>query len=271
MEFNKDKTKNVSNNHVVNSDIRVFNLIDAHCHIDDLSEENISDSLTYLSGLITNSVNLQSCIKNLDLSKKYRNVYVELGIHPEFSNIKENELSQAIRLIEENKDYVVGIGEIGLDYSLAKTDEEKSIQQRIFSIMVDEALKLDLPVSIHSRDALKDVFKILDDKKAKKVHIHFFEGDEEDARICEERGYYISIPPLKSSKRMRAIKEISINNIMAETDSPTADKLPKDVIDSIKLISSAKGTDLEETAKLITRNTKRFFGIKPNLQNLLKN
>jgi TatD DNase family protein len=116
-----------------------------------------------------------------------------------------------------------------------------------------------LPASIHSRNALKQVLYTLKEKKVEKVHLHYFEGDVEEAKEAERLGYMISIPPLESGKRKRVIKAISLDNLMAESDSPVVGASPRDVQTSVKLVAETKGIEFETAAEALTMNTKKFF------------
>ncbi len=266
------REKEVSLYKLKDYDFSVFDLIDAHCHLDQLTSEEISDSLKYIDIMLTNSVDLISCIKNLKLVDN-KHIFALMGIHPEFAlKLKNYEIDYIVNFIRENKARIKGIGEIGLDYSIAKNLKTNILKQkRVFAKMLKLANELDLPVSVHSRDAIDTVLDMLHKYKIKKAHIHFFEGDEEQAMRTVNYGYMISIPPLISKKRVRAIKSVPIEMLMAETDSPTAGSLPKNVIESVKIIAEAKNIDNETAAKILTHNTKRFFNLNDPTTAFLRN
>ncbi|ASI14117.1 TatD family deoxyribonuclease [Candidatus Mancarchaeum acidiphilum] len=255
----------------ITGEIRVFNIIDAHCHLDQLKQEDINDSLMYIAGMVTNGVDMPSNIRNLELADN-KHIFACLGIHPEFAaSLKKYEVDYVIDFIKRHSKSIKGIGEIGLDYKFASQIKGSKPKQRsLFLRMLTLANKLDLPVTVHSREAMDEVLYMLHKKKVKKAHIHFFEGTVEQAMKAVEYGYMISIPPLPSSKRNAVIKAVPMKNLMAETDSPTAGSLPKDVIYSIELIAKAKGMGLEETAKELTINTRRFFNIGEEHNSLLR-
>ncbi|MEM3841373.1 MAG: TatD family hydrolase, partial [Candidatus Micrarchaeaceae archaeon] len=78
-------------------------------------------------------------------------------------------------------------------------------------------------------------------------------------------------PPLDTKKRAEAIRDFPLELLMAETDSPVIGKAPYDVIKSIEFITAAKGLRYEETARAITFNTNKFFGLgqrKPSEKNI---
>ncbi len=237
-------------------------MADAHCHLYGLDLGVIkSAKMVGVEVMITNGINTKSNIDTLNMIDR-RNVYGMVGIHPEFAlKINDEEIEFNKSLIESNLSKITGIGEIGLDYTLIKNEKEKERQKEIFIKMLDIAVRFKKPVSIHSREALPDVFSILKDYNDLGVHIHFFEGSKEEAKYAEKKGYYISVPYIKSTKRVAAIKVISIKNILAETDSPTASATPSDVSHSIEFIANSKGLEFEYVAETTFKNTQKFFNI----------
>ena len=106
-----------------------------------------------------------------------------------------------------------------------------------------------------------EVLSITGEHGSRRVHIHFFEGNVQQAKEIERRGYMVSVPPLESAKRMRALREIAIDNIMAESDAPAAGDSPMSVRKSIEMIAAAKDISFEAAAEATTLNTKKFFGL----------
>ncbi|MGD0728916.1 MAG: TatD family hydrolase [Candidatus Micrarchaeaceae archaeon] len=243
------------------SEKQLTEMADAHCHLDLLDPNAIKESVLFgVRSMITNGVDLKSNYKSLELADN-RNVYPMLGIDPQHSDISEAELEFNMQVIRQSHSRIVGIGEIGLDYGAVKEKVSVEKQKWVFEHMLDLAKQLKLPVSIHSRDALEDVMHILEKKDIEFVHMHFFEGNVQQAKELERKGYMISVPPVQSGKRSKVIKEIAIDNIMAESDAPAVGATPKDVYKSIGMISEIKKLEFKKTADLLTANTKRFFRI----------
>lgn len=244
----------------------IVELADAHCHLDLMDGASISEAINAgVKTLITNGVDIKSDMESVRLADG-RNVFTMLGIDPEHSIfLEENELELAVNLIKGSiTPGVVGIGEIGLDGKTGKMEWQK----KVFGRFVDLASELQLPMSIHSREALDEVLSVLEAKGAKRAHIHFFEGSVEQAKRAERLGCMISIPPLESGRRRKVIKEVSIDNIMVESDAPVAVKSPADVSKAVEMIAEEKRITFEQAASSVVANTKRFFGIadgKPKL------
>lgn len=247
-------------------------LADAHCHLDLLDSEIIKKAVEFgVLTIIGDGVDTKSNMKTLELADNL-NVFAALGIDPEHSSIDDKELEFNISLIKENCDKIVAIGEVGLDYKIAVTDEVRTQQKKVFGSMLDAANELNLPVSIHCRDielrtsAFDDILAMLDEKKVKKAHFHFFDGQESQAKKIAERGYFISVPPIRSSKRMRVIRSMPIEMIMTESDAPASGKLITDTNASVNFIAVSKGMDYEIAREAVVRNTKSFFEINRKIK-----
>ncbi len=240
----------------------ITELADAHCHLDLIAPAQIGEAINAgVKTLITNGVDIKSDMQSARLADG-RNVFAMLGIDPEHAvHLKEDELELAAGLIKGSiAPGVVGIGEIGLDGKIPNMPWQK----KVFGRLLDLSMELNLPVSIHSRDALDDVLHMLEEKGVKKAHIHFFEGSAEQAKRVERYGYMISIPALESARRRKVIKEVSIDNIMVESDAPAAVKSPKDIAKAVEMVAEEKRITFDQAAHAVVANTKRFFGIVSN-------
>ncbi|MEM3827250.1 MAG: TatD family hydrolase [Candidatus Micrarchaeaceae archaeon] len=236
-------------------------LADSHCHLDMLDTESIKDSLEYgVSVMISNGGSTKSNLETLKIADK-KHIFAAVGISPDYANIAEEEIAFNLELARSNREKLVAIGEVGLDLKIAKSFEEIAMQRTTFARFVDLAEELGIPVCVHSRNSMDEVLSILESKNAKKVQLHFFEGDTEQAKKAASLGYFISVPPVESSKRSRAIKDFPIEQIMAESDAPAAGAYPKDVERSVMIVAKAKGLEYEKAAEIIASNTKRFFNI----------
>ena len=114
----------------------------------------------------------------------------------------------------------VGIGEIGLDYHWNKNNIDK--QKEVFEYQLKIAQKYNLPVEVHIRDSIEDVSKILS-KYDLKVDIHCFSYGVEEAKEFIKRGYKLGIGGIvtfKNSDLINVLKNVGIDNVILETDSP---------------------------------------------------
>ena len=246
---------------------------DTHCHLykeyyDDidgvLEEAKNNDVVRYIS----DGCDMSSNKEMLELSSKYDNVYVTLGIHPEnVDDYKEEDIKFIVDNLSNNK--VIAIGEIGLDYYWTKDNKEK--QKELFEIQLKLAEKYDIPVVVHSREATQDTIDILKKYKVRGV-IHSFTGSLEVAKIYIKMGFVLGVNGVvtfKNSNVKDVIKEIGLENLILETDSPYLtphphrgeQNTPKYIKDIAIFVSELYGVSLEELAKITNENIKRIFDI----------
>lgn len=235
-------------------------LSDAHCHLNLFHRplDIISNARNVGIGVIvTAGGSAKDNSENADLAGVAQGVFAVVGISPDFSESEQNQLEELADFVKNNEK-VVGIGEIGLD---AKSHADIGVQRKMFDAQLDLAKDLDVPVVIHSRGFLDEISGMLAEKGIRKALFHFFEGDENQAKALAERGHLISIPPVETSRRKRVIKSTSINNIVAETDSPVVGKDPTDVVKVCGTIASLKRMSVEDVAYATTENIRRLFYI----------
>ncbi len=256
--------------------------VDAHSHLSDPEytghvEEVINAARnSQVSALVSNSMDLQTCLGSLSLAKKYPDlVYAALGVHPwSAQNISDKELQDAITLTEEEskKGEVLAIGEIGLD---AKYMEVWDKQLVIFDQMLQIAEKLDLPVIVHSRGATEKILDIIATYKLKKVLFHWFSNPTSALSKVIDKGYYISEgPPVTFSTGIQdVVRRIPIARLLTETDGPVKyfrppfkGKLttPEFIPVVIEAIAGIKKMDPTAVADQVTKNFEEFFTVKLN-------
>ena len=198
--------------------------IDTHCHLskedyDDIDLVIKENRENGIGKIIISGCSKDSIYESIELSKKYEDIYLVLGYHPsEVGNVSDDDLDELERLLGTSK--VVGLGEIGLDYYYGK--DNKSEQLDLFRKQLIIAERLDLPVVIHSRDAVEDTINMLKEFDLTGV-IHCFSGSRETAKIYTSMGYMIGIGGVvtfKNSNLFKVVEAVGIDNIVLETDSP---------------------------------------------------
>jgi len=199
-------------------------LFDSHCHLykeyyDDIDQIIKKSKNNGIDLIISDAVNIDTCYEMLELSSKYEEVYITLGIHPEDVNDSYEILEKIVKNNLNNPKFIA-IGEIGLDYHYDGYDRQKQIE--LFDKQLSLAEEINKPVVIHSRDAFADTVLLLKKHNCRGV-IHCFEGSLEEYKQYEELGYYIGVDgniTFKNSKNRETIKEVPIEKILFETDSP---------------------------------------------------
>lgn len=245
--------------------------IDTHCHLYKEYYDNIEE---VIQNSKNNGINIcinAGCDKSTNeevLSIKNDSIYAVIGYHPEFANdITDEDIS----LLEKklNNSNVVGIGEIGLDYHYDSFNKEKQIT--VFEKQLSLAEKYNLPVVIHSRDAGYDAINILKKYKVTGV-IHSFSGSLEMAKEYIKLGFYLGVNGVitfKNCKLIEVYREIGIQNIMLETDSPYLTPVPfrgkqnypGNVKYVAKFISENLNISIDELERITNSNVKKLFNI----------
>ena len=248
-------------------------MIDTHCHLDkedypdlDLVIKKMNGNIRIVSGA-SDSSNRQV----VELCNKFEYIYGTIGIHPE--EIDES-IDTYLEFIENNinNPKIVGIGEIGLDYHY--NDVDKAIQKKYFIKQLELARKYKKSVVIHSRDAVQETYDILKNYSDLKVDIHCFSGSLEMAREFIKLGFKLGIGGVltfKNSEKLKnVVKNIPLENLMLETDSPylTPEPFrgkknePYNIFYVAKEIARLKEISLEEVLKETTVVAIRQFDLE---------
>jgi len=256
-------------------------ILDTHCHLNDdqlypIVEEVIKRAKeNAVVGVYNAGDSLPSFDRILDLHTRYPSFCkVVLGIHPEFAKESEDYFQKAYQKIEENKDVLSAIGEIGLDYHYDKSEETKNIQKQRFVEQIRLAKKLGLPIVIHARDADFDTLEIIKEELPPKIDLHCFSGSLEIARqyLKLPIQVYFGIGGVSTFKNAKTIKEViasvPLSHFLSETDCPYLAPTPHRgernepcylplILNQIALLANRP---LEEVADEIYQNGEEFYG-----------
>lgn len=193
------------------------------------------------------------------------------GISPNDIEDYNNENLKLIEELAKNKK-VVAIGEIGLDYYWEK--ENKELQKEAFIKQIELANKLGKPIVIHTREAVADTIDILRNKiqVEKKGIFHCCPLNPELIKEGVKLGFYISFSgnvTFKNAKSERAVKEVPLDKLLIETDSPYLSPEPlrgkrndsRNVKFVAEKVSNILERDIEDIAKITYENTNKIFNI----------
>ena len=251
-------------------------MIDTHTHINMIEDipleeifKNVSDN--GVEKLIVPAASVADIDDVFNFVQKYDNTYGLLGIHPSEAKDWSDDLLEKITKYSENKK-IVGIGEIGLDYYWDKSFNE--LQKEVFIKQVELANILNLPISVHDREAHKDTFDILTQhNKNSTIIMHCFSGSVEFMKECIKQGWYIALGGVvtfkNAVKAKEVAKEVPLDKLLLETDAPYLTPVPfrgttnqpayvKYVAEEIAKI---KELSFEEIDKVTTQNAKMVFGL----------
>lgn len=254
---------------------------DSHAHLDDEKFEDDRDSIIKeiakeVNKFISAGYSLEGSETAVELSRKYDFIYATCGISPNDIPQTEEELwislSKIRDLVQENKK-VVAIGEIGLDYYWNK--ENKELQKKAFIKQIELANELNLPIVIHTREAVIDTIELLEQYPVKNKGVfHCCPLNRELVKEALKLDFYISFAgpiTFKNSKNAKEIIEmVPEDKILIETDSPylSPEPLrgrrndPRNVIYIAQKIAEVKKLKIEQVAEITYNNACTIFNIK---------
>ena len=287
-----------------------YYFIDTHAHLDMLKnktpEEAVKDArLEDVKYIINVGSSLDGSRKSLEFSKRFDNVFASIGIHPhyarEFGSNHKKHLESMINgtndfCKDETKDVngirtdfvtdkdtknkyrkVAAVGETGFDFY--RNLSPRSDQEKVFAAQIEMAIKYNLPVIIHDRDAHNDTLRVVRkyarDKNFKAV-VHCFSGDLDFAMECIGLGLFISFTGVitfpNAKGVLEVIKEIPIERIFIETDAPFLAPQPKrgkeNYPEYVKYvackIAEIKNLTVSEIAEITSKNAENFFSLNKN-------
>lgn len=248
--------------------------IDTHAHLfrEYYGEElhKIIESFPHnnISKVINVAVDPQSGFEIIDLVEKYSYLYATAGFHPtELNRYRDGDFEIIREQLQHTK--VVAIGEIGLDNYWKEVDPV--IQKKYFIQMLELSLIENLPVIIHNREADEEIFRIISEVNSKYRGVfHCYAGSLDMAEKLIEKGFLISFTgniTYNKTDRTEIIKNITIEKILLETDSPYMTPVPwrgkrNDPVKILKVaakIAEIKGISIEEVAKKTSLNAANLF------------
>ena len=251
-------------------------MIDSHCHLDHETIFNNLDEILLRSKSVGIEKLLTICTtdKNfsniIDLINKDMMIYGTYGIHPHETSKSNISSKDIIKNVRKNKK-IVGVGETGLDFYYNNSDKESQISS--FLEHIEASIELSVPLIIHSRNAEKETYKILSKYKNNKLKIlmHCFTGSLDFAKKLLNLNAYFSASGIitfkKSQDLQTTFKEIPIEKLLVETDSPflAPDPLrgkknePSFIIHTLKKLATIKNIDTENLDKITTENFNKLF------------
>jgi TatD DNase family protein len=205
-------------------------VIDAHAHLFDRSfdgdrEEVIARARAASVDTIVNiGTDPGTSRASVDLARTHPGLFASAGLHPSTVWADLDGALEEIRdLARAERGRVVAIGEIGLDYhwkDVSPEDQEPRLLRQI-----DLALELDLPVILHCREALPELFRLLEALPRRPDGVfHCFAGGPEDARRAQSLGFHISFAGNVTYRKAQTLRDAALavapERILLETDSP---------------------------------------------------
>ena len=252
-------------------------LFDTHAHMNDPAFDEDREAI--LLGLKDKGValmmNVGCCLESskdcVAMANKYPFVYASVGTHPDSADEVDETVLEEYRMLCNQNDKVVAIGEIGLDYYYETIPRE--IQQRAFRLQLELARELDMPVIVHERNAHDDGMRIVKEFKGVSGVFHCYSGSAEMARQLVDMGWYIGFTGVLTFKNARKAVEtaasIPLERIVLETDCPfmAPDPFrgkrndPGYLYRMAEKLAEIRGISVEEVHRVTTENGKRLYRI----------
>jgi len=253
-------------------------MIDSHCHLDcEPLHENLIEVINRskkigITKLLTICTTLESFENIKAIVEKDKMIYGTYGIHPHETVNNKIDKQTIVRSVNENKK-IIGIGETGLDFFYNYSDRERQISS--FKAHIEAAIELNKPIIIHSREAEKETFEILNSYKNKnlKILMHCFTGSLEFSKKLLNLDAFFSASGIitfkNSTDLQNTFKTIPLEKLLIETDSPFLAPIPmrgkKNEPSFIKYtlekLSSLKETTVEKMSEITTDNFNKLFNL----------
>jgi TatD DNase family protein len=249
-------------------------MIDVHCHLEQKDynkdrEQVIDACRKELKAVITSCAHPSDFELTMRMVENHPGfVFASCGIHPEYvKEISEEDL------VIKNKEKIVAIGETGLDYWYIKEKDWQQKQKELFIELIGLAKELGKPLIIHSREVFDETLDILENQDAERVMFHMWGANQLLQRILDN-GWFVSMNTivLKSKKHKKIARDIPLNILMLETDSPWL--APKRLLDGLEVrndprsiktvaekVSEIKKLPFEEIWQKCGENAVKFFDL----------
>jgi len=253
-------------------------MIDSHCHLDhEPLLENLDGIIERsravgITKLLTICTTMESFEKIKIIVKKDPIIFGTFGIHPHETETNITNKETIIKTINENKK-IIGIGETGLDFFYNHSNKERQIDS--FKEHIEASIVLKKPIIVHSRNAEKETYDILNSYKKDelKILMHCFTGSFEFSKKLLSLNAFFSASGIITFKNsldlQNTFKTIPLNKLLIETDSPFLAPIPMRgkknepsfIKYTIQKLSLIKEKSVEQMMDLTTKNFNNLFNV----------
>ena len=254
-------------------------MIDSHCHLDhepmfsDLKNVLTRSKESGVEKILSICTTKDSFHKIIEIIKIDPIIYGTYGIHPHEANTDLVTKEEIIKNVSSNKK-IIAIGESGLDFYYNHSSKEKQISS--FKSHIEAAINLNVPIIVHSRNAEKETFDILNEyKKSKpKILMHCFTGSTEFANKLLTLDSYFSASGIITFKNSTDLQEtfrlIPNDKLLIETDSPYLSPVPlrgkknepSYIKHTLMKLADIKNISVDNIDKITSQNFNTLFNLK---------
>jgi TatD DNase family protein len=260
---------------------------DTHCHIQEIigkggiaerwQKGSLSDADAVIEAAKEAAVTRLICVGTTlsdsrlaaDFAKNYENCWASIGVHPHeaVAHVEDKKAQDEFtKLIELPK--VVAVGECGLDYFYEHSP--KKAQVKILRFQIELALKNNLPIIFHVREAFEDFWPIFESYKGIRGVLHSFTDSAANLERALEHNLYVGINGIATfAKNTDVYQQIPLEKVLLETDAPFLAPVPyrgkvnqpKYIPTIAEFLTKLRGESVAEIATATTRNAKELFSL----------
>ncbi len=251
-------------------------IIDTHCHLYAKEFDNNRNEILQraeqesIHKFYLPAIDSTTHAAMLDLENKNSKCIAMMGLHPCSVNVNYKDELQQVEQWFAKRNFVA-VGEIGLDFYWDKTFVKE--QTESFKIQIELAIKKNIPIVIHTRNAMQETINVVKEYSKQNVRgiFHCFSGSYESAKEIIKAGFYLGIGGVvtyKNAGLAEVLQKIDLKHVVLETDSPYLTPVPfrgkqnepsylKYIIEKVAEI---KNVSIEKVAEVTTKNAAQIFG-----------
>lgn len=275
--------KNVFKNYIRRTNYQMHMYVDVHAHLlhplfDSKRDELLKQAKeNNISAIIENGLNPESNRQVLKFAQQHSLIKAAIGYYPTDAlgyihtqeGLKKDPtfkgIDEELEFIKKNKNKIVAIGEVGMDFYWIKDENKQQIEN--FEKILTLAETIQKPIIVHSRKAEQEILDLIESSNVKKVNMHAFGGNMQLVKRAVKRGIHFSINAniQKSSHTQALVQHVPLSLMLTETDSPylgpNKDEIntPLSVLHTIPEIAKIKGMDPLEVKNIIYNNYQKLF------------
>ena len=252
-------------------------LVDSHCHLDQLADPDaalVEAGRAGVRQIVAVSEGADTMPAVLALKRRHpEQVLAGLGMHPAWvTRAGEQEVAEGLRWLEANLAKADVLGEVGLDYKWAVTDEQQARQQDILVRQFDLAERFRKPVNLHSRRSQRQTMqRAIDFRRSTGLNaqLHWFTVSKKLVRICNDEGIYVSVGPtaIDDVRTQHVALAIDRALLLLETDAPVpiggVVGHPARVAEVAQKMAQVMDLSMGEISALTAANLQRYLGGPP--------
>lgn len=247
-------------------------LTDTHCHLnfshfdDDRAETLMRAHQVGVTHVIVPGVTAATWSEQRRYAGCYANWFNAFGLHPYFIEQHTDDDLDALR-VELEKGGAVAVGEIGLDATCANMVR----QRELLSAQLKLAVTYQLPVILHHRKTLDELFQAVRRAEVKRGVVHAFSGSEQQASQWSEYGFMLGIGGVitypRAAKTRQAVASVALDSLVLETDSPDMPvqgrqgqrNEPSCLTQVFDALCDIRSEPPQQIREALMRNTERLF------------